>query len=125
MKNNGKFLTNLNVMKQERGSITVLVLASLMFFLLVFVSLYMGKGDEITSQDKEIEKIQESYNMSNDEIDNLYEKIKDANTSNTTETNSILNSNTTIQNGTVDNNNAVINTNTIRANDTINAVTVD
>ncbi len=60
MKNNEKEKNKLEVLKQDRGSITVLVLVTLLFFIIFFVNLYMTSGNQITSQQKEIAKIEEA-----------------------------------------------------------------
>ena len=60
MKNNKKEKNKLEVLKQDRGSITVLVLVTLLFFIIFFVNLYMTSGNKITSQQKEIAKIEEA-----------------------------------------------------------------
>lgn len=58
--------------KEQRGSITLFVLVSIMFFIIVLVGLYVNSNYKIQKQQKEIEKIQKNYNTEN--IDELYEK---------------------------------------------------
>ena len=47
---------------RERGSITVLVLVSLLFFIMFFMTLYAKNTNKISSQEKEIEEIEKAYN---------------------------------------------------------------
>ncbi len=58
--------------KEQNGSITLFVLLSIMFFVIVLVGLYMNSSYKIQKQQKEIEKIQRSYNS--EDINDLYEK---------------------------------------------------
>lgn len=58
--------------KEEKGSITVFVLVSIMFFIIVLVGLYVNSSYKMQKQEKEIEKIQKNYEKEN--IDDLYNK---------------------------------------------------
>lgn len=58
--------------KEQKGSITLFVLVSIMFFVIVLVGLYVNSSYKIQKQQKEIEKIQRTYNTEN--VDDLYEK---------------------------------------------------
>ena len=60
-------------MKSERGAITALVLASFLLILVVLINLYMVGSSKSTSQDKEIEAIQEAYNYTPDEMESKYQ----------------------------------------------------
>ena len=62
-----KFLNNI---KGEKGSITLFVVISMLFFLIVIVGLYINSSYKLQKQDKEIEKIQKSYEYRN--INELY-----------------------------------------------------
>ena len=75
MKNNKKTNNKINILKQEKGSITVLVLASLLFFLIFFINLYISGGNKLSSQKKEIEKVQEAYNVTPETMEAEYEII--------------------------------------------------
>ena len=48
--------------RRERGSITVLVLSSLLFFIMFFMTMFMKNSNKISSQEKEIEEIEKAYN---------------------------------------------------------------
>lgn len=61
--------------KQEKGSVTLFVLTSLMFFLVVLTLTYMRISNENQVQLKMIEKIQKQYQISNEEMHNVYERI--------------------------------------------------
>lgn len=60
-------------MEGQRGSITLFVLLSIMFFVIVLMGLYINSSYKMQKQQREIEKIQKSYNSEN--INELYEKI--------------------------------------------------
>lgn len=59
--------------KEEKGSITLFVLISIMFFVIVLVGLYVNSNYKIQKQNKELQEIQEKYQVEN--IDNLYNRI--------------------------------------------------
>ena len=59
--------------KSERGAITALVLASFLLILVVLINLYMVGSSKSTSQDKEIEAIQEAYNSTSEEMESKYQ----------------------------------------------------
>ena len=69
--------------KEQKGSITLFVLVSIMFFVIVLVGLYVNSNYKIQKQQKEIEKIQKTYNKV--DINELYEETynKYMNTENT------------------------------------------
>ena len=71
MKKDGKKLTI--KVKSERGAITALVLASFLLILVVLINLYMVGSSKSTSQDKEIEAIQEAYNSTSEEMESKYQ----------------------------------------------------
>ena len=48
--------------KEQKGSITLFVLTSIMFFVVVLIGLYVSSNYKIQKQQKEIEKIQKNYN---------------------------------------------------------------
>ena len=48
--------------KEQKGSITLFVLTSIMFFVVVLIGLYVSSNYKIQNQQKEIEKIQKNYN---------------------------------------------------------------
>lgn len=52
----------LNKVKEQKGSITLFVLLSILFFMIVLVGLFMNSNNRMQKQEKEIDRIQESYN---------------------------------------------------------------
>ncbi len=62
--------------REQEGSITLFVLLSIIFFVIVLVGLYINSSYKIQKQQKEIEKIQRSYNTEN--INDLYNKTYEA-----------------------------------------------
>lgn len=61
--------------KEEKGSVTLFVLASMLFFVIVLVGLYVSSSYKVQKQDKEITKIQKSYKHENiNDIYNLCEE---------------------------------------------------
>lgn len=61
--------------KQEKGSITLYVLISMMFFLMVILGIYVNSSNKIQKQEKEIEKIQKEYEK--EDINDLYEEVEE------------------------------------------------
>lgn len=59
-------------LKEHNGSITLFVLLSIMFFVIVLVGLYVNSSYKFQKQQQDIEKIQKSYNTEN--INDLYNK---------------------------------------------------
>lgn len=70
-----------NKIKEEKASITLFTLTSMIFFLIVLVGIYANTSLKIQSQEKEIDKIQSSYNQVNlnDIYEKAYEKINEDN----------------------------------------------
>ena len=66
--------------KEQNGSITLFVLISIIFFVVVLVGIYINSSNKIQKQQKEIQKIQNSYETEN--IDNLYNKTYEKNKNN-------------------------------------------
>ena len=60
--------------KNERGAITAMVLASLLVIAIVLINLYMMGSNKSNSQDKEIKMIEETYNSGEDKIDSEYKE---------------------------------------------------
>lgn len=56
--------------KEEKGSVTLYVIISMMFFLIVVVGIYVSSTNKVQTQQKEIEKIQKSYET--EDINTLY-----------------------------------------------------
>ena len=60
---NGKInKKNINKNNGERGSITILVLASLLFFIMFFMTMYAKNTNKISAQEREIKEIEKAYN---------------------------------------------------------------
>lgn len=60
-------------LKEQNGSITLFVLLSIMFFVIVLMGLYINSSYKVQKQEQDIEKIQKSYNIEN--INELYNKV--------------------------------------------------
>lgn len=64
--------------KEEKGSVTLYVVISMMFFLIVVVGIYVSSTNKVQTQQKEIEEIQKSYETK--DINALYnEKYSSSN----------------------------------------------
>lgn len=59
-------------LKEQNGSITLFVLLSIMFFVIVLMGLYINSSYKVQKQEQDIEKIQKNYNTEN--INELYNK---------------------------------------------------
>ena len=59
-----------NQIKDEKGAVTLFVLATMMFFLVILIISYARIRNEITEQDRKITTIQKEYNS--DDIDERY-----------------------------------------------------
>ena len=60
-------------MKEQKGSITLYVLLSMLFFVTVLVGLYVNSSYKMHQQQKSIQKIQQEYEKTN--IDDEYNKV--------------------------------------------------
>ncbi len=60
-------------MKEQKGSITLYVLLSMLFFVTVLVGLYVNSSYKMQQQQKSIQKIQQEYEKTN--IDDEYNKV--------------------------------------------------
>lgn len=60
------------LLKDERGSITVFVVAIMVVTVTILAISYMGVLNRLVSEEKEIDKIQKSYSANN--VDQEYEK---------------------------------------------------
>ena len=58
--------------KEERGSITLFVLMSMIFFVVVLVGLYVNSSYKVQKQQRELEKIQKVYKT--EDINMVYNK---------------------------------------------------
>ena len=57
--------------KNQKGAITLYVLISMMFFLVIILGIYFNSSNKIQKQEKEVEKIQKEYEKNN--INDIYE----------------------------------------------------
>ncbi len=60
--------------KSERGSITLFTLVAMLFFITVLILSYSGQMSKLSSQRKQIEQIQEEYNVEG-EMDETYNRV--------------------------------------------------
>mgnify|MGYP004600807523 FL=1 len=64
---------NLNKkIKKEQGSVTLFVLVSMLFFMFVLVGMYVNTSNKVAKQEREVNKIQQSYEQVN--INDIYNK---------------------------------------------------
>ena len=62
-------------LKNEKGSITLYVLISMFFFIVIVFGIYFNTNSKMQKQNKEIEQIQKQYEKEN--INDVYEKAED------------------------------------------------
>ena len=63
--------------KNENGSITVFVVATMLFILVLVMIFYFSKNNKATTQNKDIDKIKSEYQSSNEsEMDQVYERLE-------------------------------------------------
>ena len=70
-----KNIKNYHEIKQEKGSITLYVLISMIFFIVVILGIYLNSNSKTQKQNKEIQKIQKEYEKEN--INDVYQKAYD------------------------------------------------
>ena len=70
-----KNIKNYQKIKQEKGSITLYVLISMIFFIVVILGIYLNSNSKTQKQNKEIQKIQKEYEKEN--INDVYQKAYD------------------------------------------------
>ena len=64
---------NLNKkIKIEKGSVTLFVLVSMLFFMFVLVGMYVNTSNKVAKQEREVNKIQQSYEQV--DINDIYNK---------------------------------------------------
>ena len=61
--------------KEEVGSITLFVLISFIFFLIVCIFIYLNINNKKISQTEEIKQIEKNYESTNEVLEEKYEKI--------------------------------------------------
>ena len=62
------------MIKSEKGSITVYVLITMMFFVTVLSLAYANKASQISNQKKQVAKIEKEYTVSDEEMEAIYYK---------------------------------------------------
>lgn len=67
----------MNILKQEKGSVTLFVLVSMLFFVLFVSGMYMLGSTKEQSQIGQISKIKQTYEKGMEEIDEIYETMKE------------------------------------------------
>ena len=65
--------------KNEKGSITLMVIVLMLFFLIMTISAYISSNNKKINQEQEIGRIQETYKSDIEKIDHIYNKIKKSN----------------------------------------------
>ena len=64
---------NLNKkIKKEKGSVTLFVLVSMLFFMFVLVGMYVNTSNKVAKQEREVNKIKQSYEQV--DINDIYNK---------------------------------------------------
>lgn len=62
-----------NLFKNQKGSITIYVLTTMLFMLVIIISVYVNKSNNVNAQIARIQQIQEEYNSNLDsDLDKLY-----------------------------------------------------
>lgn len=74
----GKSRKMINI-REEKGSITVFVLAAMLFMLISLVLGYMSISNKNFSQAKDVTRIQKEYEVTEDQMRKIYEQAKDNN----------------------------------------------
>lgn len=65
----------MKILKQEKGSITLFVLISMLFFTMYLIGMYMLSANSESSGIAETERIKEIYEYGTNNIDDVYETI--------------------------------------------------
>ena len=64
-------------MKKEKGSVTLFVLISCMFMIIILLVVNIGVMNKNRSQEKELEEISKQYNQNETDLDNTYDETVD------------------------------------------------
>lgn len=62
-------------LKNSNGSVTLFVLLSCMLIFVVLVVIVMGNSNRKTNQDKQLEKINNTYYQDENQIDQTYQSV--------------------------------------------------
>ncbi len=66
-----------NKIKQEKGSATLFVVISMLFLLIVFVSIFINTQNRVIEQKEQVEIISRQYDVDNESLLRIYEELKD------------------------------------------------
>ena len=66
-------------MKEEKGSVTLFVLVSCMFMVVILLVVNIGVMNKYKSQEKNLDEIAKQYNQNETDLDNAYAKVTDEN----------------------------------------------
>ena len=61
--------------KSEKGSITVMVLTSMLFMLVVITASYLSISNKSVDQNRKVSKISKQYQVTDDDMRQEYQKI--------------------------------------------------
>lgn len=73
-------MKNIRKIDGEKGSITLYVTISMMFFLVLLMGIYVSTNSKVQKQKKELQQVQQSYGQ--EDANDLYQKAVEANTVN-------------------------------------------
>lgn len=59
-------------LKEERGSITVFILSTMLVIVAVIFTIYFNKMNKISSQEEALDIMQEEYNQNTDDMKQIY-----------------------------------------------------
>ena len=60
--------------RSEKGSITLFVLITMLFFIYIVISVYMNQNNKINAQKKQIQQIQQEYNK-DENMEEIYNDL--------------------------------------------------
>ena len=66
-------------MKSQKGSISLFVLLSMLFFSIILVGIYVSNSNKVITQKETSDRIKEIYEKDLDNIDGIYESILEKN----------------------------------------------
>ncbi|MFR2571127.1 MAG: hypothetical protein ACLS90_05475, partial [Clostridia bacterium] len=64
------------IFKSENGAVTLFVLIAILFFLIVIFGMYVRSSSKNQVQISEMEKVQKEYQKDVDNIDQIYDEVK-------------------------------------------------
>ena len=73
MKNNKKTYLR-KMIKEERGSITVFILSTMLVIVAVIFTIYFTKMNKISSQEEALDIMEQRYNQNTDDMKQIYEE---------------------------------------------------